>query len=116
MGHSNLYAECAGVLVIDKGVVDRINAVDEAIIAATLPAYKPGPARRLYTSSMSNTWTSAARISLSATRSKSVSKLWHGQQCESGAAHRSTRCDDNERGRAAPDVLQAHCSSQRQRA
>jgi molybdenum cofactor cytidylyltransferase len=29
------------VLVVDKCVVDRINAVDEAITAATLPAYKP---------------------------------------------------------------------------
>jgi molybdenum cofactor cytidylyltransferase len=39
-GRSNLHAECAGVLVVDKCVVDRINAVDEAITAATLPAYK----------------------------------------------------------------------------
>ena len=40
-GRSNLYATCAGVLVVSKGLVDRINAVDEAITAATLQAYKP---------------------------------------------------------------------------
>jgi molybdenum cofactor cytidylyltransferase len=40
-GRSNLFAEAAGVLVVDKTAIDRINAVDESITAATLPAYKP---------------------------------------------------------------------------
>ncbi len=40
-GRSNLFAETAGVLVVDKDAIDRINAVDEAITAATLPAFKP---------------------------------------------------------------------------
>jgi molybdenum cofactor cytidylyltransferase len=40
-GRSNLFAEAAGVLVVDKEAIDRINAVDEAITAATLPAFKP---------------------------------------------------------------------------
>jgi molybdenum cofactor cytidylyltransferase len=40
-GRSNLYAKRAGVLVVSKGIVDRINAVDEAITAATLQTYKP---------------------------------------------------------------------------
>ena len=40
-GRSNLFAESAGVLVVDKDTIDRINAVDEAITAATLPAFKP---------------------------------------------------------------------------
>jgi molybdenum cofactor cytidylyltransferase len=40
-GRSNLYARNAGVLVVDKGGVDRINAVDESITVATLPAFKP---------------------------------------------------------------------------
>jgi molybdenum cofactor cytidylyltransferase len=40
-GRSNLYAAKAGVLVVDKAGVDRINAVDEAITLATLPAFKP---------------------------------------------------------------------------
>ena len=31
----------AGVLVIDRAAVDRINGVDEAITFATLSAYKP---------------------------------------------------------------------------
>jgi molybdenum cofactor cytidylyltransferase len=40
-GRSNLYARNAGVLVVDKGGIDRINAVDESITVATLPAFKP---------------------------------------------------------------------------
>ncbi len=39
-GRSNLYAAHAGVLVIDRDAVDRINRVDEAITLATLPAFK----------------------------------------------------------------------------
>ena len=31
----------AGVLVVDKAAIDRINRVDEAITLATLPAFKP---------------------------------------------------------------------------
>src|SRR3954463_2144430 len=38
---ANLFAATAGVLVIDRAKVDRINAVDEAITFATLAAYKP---------------------------------------------------------------------------
>jgi molybdenum cofactor cytidylyltransferase len=40
-GRSNLFAQAAGVLVVDKAAVDRLNRVDEAITFATLPAYKP---------------------------------------------------------------------------
>ncbi len=40
-GRANLFAARAGVLVIDRDAVDRINGVDEAITLATLPAYKP---------------------------------------------------------------------------
>jgi molybdenum cofactor cytidylyltransferase len=40
-GRCNLFAESAGVLVIDKDAVDRLNRVDEAITFATLPAFKP---------------------------------------------------------------------------
>jgi molybdenum cofactor cytidylyltransferase len=40
-GRANLFAESAGVLVVDKDAVDRINRVDEAITVATLSAYKP---------------------------------------------------------------------------
>jgi molybdenum cofactor cytidylyltransferase len=40
-GRSNLYAKRTGLLVVNKGIVDRINAVDEAITAATLPMYRP---------------------------------------------------------------------------
>lgn len=40
-GRANLFAQHAGVLVIDKAAVDRLNRVDEAITFATLPAYKP---------------------------------------------------------------------------
>jgi molybdenum cofactor cytidylyltransferase len=40
-GRANLFAQTAGVLVVDKEAVDRLNRVDEAITFATLPAYKP---------------------------------------------------------------------------
>jgi len=40
-GRANLFAAHAGVLVIDRAAVDRINGVDEAITFATLAAFKP---------------------------------------------------------------------------
>ena len=40
-GRANLFATRPGVLVVDRGAVDRINTIDEAITAATLPAFKP---------------------------------------------------------------------------
>jgi molybdenum cofactor cytidylyltransferase len=40
-GRANLFAAGAGVLVVDRAAVDRINGVDEAITFATLAAYKP---------------------------------------------------------------------------
>src|SRR6201996_6579516 len=40
-GRANLFAARAGVLVIDRAAVDRINLIDEAITLATLSAYKP---------------------------------------------------------------------------
>ncbi|WP_262031039.1 molybdopterin-binding protein [Microvirga sp. Mcv34] len=40
-GRSNLHAEAAGVLVIDVDAIHGLNAIDEAMTAATLPAYKP---------------------------------------------------------------------------
>jgi len=40
-GRSNLFSETAGVLLVDKPAIDRINMIDEAITFATLPQYKP---------------------------------------------------------------------------
>jgi molybdenum cofactor cytidylyltransferase len=40
-GRANLFAGRAGVLVVDRAKVDRINGVDEAITFATLAAFKP---------------------------------------------------------------------------
>src|ERR1700729_1154698 len=39
-GRANLFAETAGVMVVDKDAVDRLNPVDEAITFAPLPAFK----------------------------------------------------------------------------
>ena len=39
-GRANLFAAEAGVLLVDAAAVDGINAVDEAITVATLPAHK----------------------------------------------------------------------------
>lgn len=40
-GRCNLFAEAAGILVVDRDTVDRLNRVDEAVTLATLSAYKP---------------------------------------------------------------------------
>ena len=40
-GRCNLFAQSAGVLVIDKDAIDRLNRIDEAVTIATLSAYKP---------------------------------------------------------------------------
>ncbi len=40
-GRSNLFAAQAGILVVDRAAVDRINRIDEAITFATLAAFKP---------------------------------------------------------------------------
>ena len=40
-GRANLFAQNAGILVIDRDAIDRLNRIDEAITVATLSAYKP---------------------------------------------------------------------------
>lgn len=40
-GRVNLFAEAAGLLVVDAAAVDRINLLDEAVTLATLPAFAP---------------------------------------------------------------------------
>jgi molybdenum cofactor cytidylyltransferase len=40
-GRCNLFAEHAGVLVVDKSAIDDLNRIDEAVTLATLPAFKP---------------------------------------------------------------------------
>jgi len=40
-GRCNLFAESAGILVVDRDTVDALNRIDEAVTLATLPAYKP---------------------------------------------------------------------------
>lgn len=40
-GRSNLYATGPGILRIDRPRIDSMNAVDEAVTVATLPAFKP---------------------------------------------------------------------------
>jgi molybdenum cofactor cytidylyltransferase len=40
-GRANLYAGWAGVLVVDRAAVDRLNRVDEAVTLATLPEFRP---------------------------------------------------------------------------
>ncbi len=40
-GRANLFAAQAGILVVDRDAVDRINRVNEAITLATLHAFKP---------------------------------------------------------------------------
>jgi molybdenum cofactor cytidylyltransferase len=39
-GRSNLYAEAAGVLVLEEAAIAAVNGVDEAVTVATLPAFR----------------------------------------------------------------------------
>jgi molybdenum cofactor cytidylyltransferase len=39
-GRSNLFAESAGVLVVDEAAIDDINSIDERVTVATLPNYR----------------------------------------------------------------------------
>jgi molybdenum cofactor cytidylyltransferase len=40
-GRCNLFAEAAGVLVVDGDTINGLNRIDEAVTLATLPAFKP---------------------------------------------------------------------------
>jgi molybdenum cofactor cytidylyltransferase len=40
-GRTNLFAGAAGVLMVDKSAIDRVNAIDEGITFATLAAFSP---------------------------------------------------------------------------
>ncbi len=40
-GRVNLFAEAAGLAVIDRAAIDRLNAIDEAITVASLPSHRP---------------------------------------------------------------------------
>src|SRR6185312_15164350 len=40
-GRCNLFATSAGVLIVDRQAVDRLNRIDEAVTLATLPEFKP---------------------------------------------------------------------------
>ncbi len=46
-GRCNLYAECAGLAVIDTARVDEINLLDEALTVATVPAFEAVAPRRM---------------------------------------------------------------------
>jgi molybdenum cofactor cytidylyltransferase len=40
-GRCNLFAEAAGILLVEKDAIDRLNRIDEAVTLATLPEFKP---------------------------------------------------------------------------
>lgn len=40
-GRANIFASQSGVLVVDRAAIDAVNAIDESITVATLPAFKP---------------------------------------------------------------------------
>jgi len=46
-GRANLFAESAGILVVDRTAIDRLNRIDAAITLATLPAYAPVIANKM---------------------------------------------------------------------
>lgn len=39
-GRTNLFAECAGLLRVNKDAIDKLNAIDESVTFATLPDYR----------------------------------------------------------------------------
>lgn len=46
-GRVNLFAETAGLLAVDAGVVNRLNGLDESLTIATLPPWTPVAAREM---------------------------------------------------------------------
>lgn len=46
-GRANLFAEAAGVLVIDRDAVNRLNRIDPSVTLATLPAFQAVEAGRM---------------------------------------------------------------------
>ncbi|MCB1499504.1 MAG: molybdopterin-binding/glycosyltransferase family 2 protein [Bauldia sp.] len=46
-GRSNLYAEAAGVLIVERDRIDRLNRIDPAVTVATLPAHAAVEAGRM---------------------------------------------------------------------
>ena len=40
-GRANLFSNAPGLLIVERDLVDDINAIDEAVTIATLPAYRP---------------------------------------------------------------------------
>jgi molybdenum cofactor cytidylyltransferase len=46
-GRANLFAEAAGLLVLDRGRIDALNRIDPGLTFATLPAYAPAEAGRM---------------------------------------------------------------------
>jgi molybdenum cofactor cytidylyltransferase len=40
-GRCNLFADTAGVLVVDEAAINALNRIDESVTLATLPAFKP---------------------------------------------------------------------------
>lgn len=46
-GRSNLYSEAAGVLTLDKALIDRLNRIDPALTVATLPEFSVVEAGRM---------------------------------------------------------------------
>jgi molybdenum cofactor cytidylyltransferase len=40
-GRANLFAGKAGILIVDRAAIDKLNVIDEAITFATLPAFSP---------------------------------------------------------------------------
>lgn len=46
-GRCNLYAEAAGILLVDRAAVDRLNAVDPGVTLATLPEFAAVEAGRM---------------------------------------------------------------------
>ncbi|MFQ5985256.1 MAG: NTP transferase domain-containing protein [Alphaproteobacteria bacterium] len=46
-GRCNLYSEHAGVVVMNRDRLDRINLVDEAVTIATLPPFEPAEPRQM---------------------------------------------------------------------
>ncbi|HEX2255681.1 MAG TPA: molybdopterin-binding/glycosyltransferase family 2 protein [Afifellaceae bacterium] len=46
-GRANLFAEAAGLLVLDRARIDALNRIDPGLTFATLPAYGPAEAGRM---------------------------------------------------------------------
>ena len=98
-GRANLFAESAGVLVVDKDAIDRLNQIDESITFATLAAYKPVVAGEMIATVKIIPFAVAGQRARRRARGRARRRRWSGSRPIASARSASSRrcCRDSRR-------------------